>query len=126
MSLEIISTPTAPAPGGHYSQAIRVGDTVTTAGQVGLNPATGEKPDTFAGEVHQSLANLKAVLEAAGSSLDNVIKTTCFITDVANFAEFNAIYAEVFGEHRPARSTFGVALAGGFTFEIEAVALVAE
>lgn len=126
MSLEIISTPNAPAPGGHYSQAIRVGNTVTTAGQVGLDPVTGEKPDTFAGEVRQSLANLKAVLEAAGSSLDLVIKTTCFITDVDNFAEFNAIYAEVFGDHRPGRSTFGVALAGGFTFEIEATALVAE
>lgn len=117
-----ISTDTAPAPGGHYSQAVAVGDVIFTAGQVGLDPLTGEKADTFAGEVRQSLENLRAVLRSDGLDLTDVVRTMCLLTDTADFAEFNAIYAEVFGEHRPARSTFAVGLAGGFRFEIEAIA----
>lgn len=126
MTLEIIRTDAAPAPGGAYSQGVKTGRTVTTAGQVGIDPVTGEVPATFAEQVRLSIRNLAAVLEAGGATLNDVIKTTCFVTDVANFAEFNAIYAEEFGDHRPARSTVGVALAGGFLFEIEAVAILPE
>jgi len=71
------------------------------------------------------LSNLRAILEEAGLTLTDVVKVTCFITDVGRFAEFNAIYAEFFGDHLPARSTIGSALAGGFLIEIEAVAVAA-
>lgn len=122
MTTDFISTDTAPAPGGHYSQGAVVGDVVFTAGQVGLDPVSGQKADSFAGEVRQSIKNLEAVLQSQGLELSNVVRTMCLITDTSQFAEFNEIYAELFGSHRPARSTFAVGLAGGFAFEIEAIA----
>lgn len=121
-AIEFVSTTQAPAPGGHYSQGAVVGDVIFTAGQVGVDPATGVKADSFAGEVRQSLANLEAVLRAQGLDRTAVVRTMCLLTDTADFAEFNGIYAEFFGDHKPARSTFAVGLAGGFTFEIEAIA----
>ncbi len=121
--MEIIDTSEAAAPGGAFVQGRIVGDVVYTSGQVGVDPASGAVPEDFADEVRQALANLDAVLTAAGSSRGEVIRTMCLLTDVARFAEFNGIYAEFFGAHLPARSTFGVALAGGFRFEIEATAL---
>lgn len=126
MSIEIIRTDAAPTPGGAYSQAIRANRIVATAGQVGIDPATGVTPDGVAAQTRLVLSNLKAVLEASGTDLSHVIKTTCFLTDISTFSEFNEIYAEFFGEHRPARSTFGVALAGGFLVEVEALAVLPE
>ena len=120
--IDFISTTKAPPPGGHYSSAAMVGDVVFTAGQVGLDPATGQRAPDFAGEVRQSLANLEAVLSERGLDRTNIVRTMCLLTDTADFPEFNALYAEFFGEHKPARSTFAVGLAGGFTFEIEAIA----
>ena len=125
MATTEISTPLAPAPGGHYAQGVRAEGIVWTSGQVGLDPATGVAEDEFGPQARQAMANLSAVLKASGAALTDVVKTTCFLTDVADFAEFNSLYAEFFGSHRPARSTFVVGLVGGFIFEIEAMAILA-
>lgn len=122
--MHLLQTTDAPAPGGHYSQAVRTGDYIHTAGQVGLDPATGEKPKDFRAEVRQSLANLKAVLAEGGAEITDVVRTMCLLTDITDFAVFNEEYTTFFGDHRPARSTFGIALAGGFTVEVEAIAYV--
>lgn len=124
MTLKTLNTANAPAPGGAYSQAISTGDFIFTAGQVGLNPETGVKPDDFREEVRQVLANLKAVLAEGGAELTDVVRTMCLLTDIGNFAVFDEEYAAAFGGHRPARSTFGIALAGGYEVEVEAIAYV--
>lgn len=122
--MEIIDTSAAPAPGGAYAQGRRVGDFVFTSGQVGVDPVTGSAPPDFEDEVRQALANLEQVLRAGGSAPDRVVRTMCLLTEISTFPVFNRIYAEFFGDHQPARSTFGVELAGGFRFEIEATAIV--
>jgi len=126
MNKEIIATDRAPAAVGPYSQAVRVGDFVFTAGQVALDPATGQMvADNIEAQTRQVLANLSAVLEAAGTSLSNVVKTTVFLADMAEFKAMNAVYAEFFPEGPPARSTVQVAaLPLGARVEIEAVAVV--
>jgi 2-iminobutanoate/2-iminopropanoate deaminase len=122
-ALQKISTPDAPVPSAAYSQAIVWDAMVVTGGQVGTDPATGELPARFEDEVRQAMRNLAAVLRAAGSSPDRVVKTTCFLTDIATFAAFNEVYQEFFADPLPARSTIGIALAGGLRFEIEAWAV---
>lgn len=122
----IVSTPNAPRAIGPYSQAVRADGLVFTAGQIGLDPSTMEM---VAGGVEeqtrQVMTNLKNVLEAAGSGLGRVVKTTVFLTDMANFAAMNAIYAEFFPDEPPARSAVAAAgLPKGALVEIEAVALV--
>jgi 2-iminobutanoate/2-iminopropanoate deaminase len=107
---EIVSTDRAPAAIGPYSQAVVSNGLVFTSGQIGLDPATGE----FVGpgveqQTRAALANLAAVLEAAGSSLGSVLRTTIYLRDMADFAVVNAVYAEVFGESLPARATVAVA-----------------
>lgn len=124
VNLKITSTPNAPSPGGAYSQAIGAGNLIFTAGQVGLSPVSGQTSTDFREQTRQSLRNLREVLVASGADLTSVVKTTCLLTDIAMFSAFNEEYAAFFGEHRPARSTFGVALAGGFLVEIEAIAYV--
>lgn len=124
MGKQIISTTTAPTPGGAYSQAIVSGNILATAGQVGIDPATGETPDGVVAQTEQALQNLHAVLLAGGAQLADVIKTTCLLTNIEDFAAFNEAYEKFFGENKPARSTFGVSLAGGFVVEIEAIAVV--
>lgn len=121
----IISTEHAPEAIGPYSQAVRVGGFIFCAGQIGLNPSTMELvPGGVDAQARQVLTNLKHVLEAAGSGMERVIKTTVFLTDMANFAAMNAVYAEFFPEHPPARSTVAVAgLPKGGLVEIEAIAL---
>lgn len=101
-----IHTESAPAAIGPYSQAVRAGDTVYTAGQVGMDPATGEfaGPDV-ATQTRQAMANLGAVLEAAGLGFGDVVKTTIFVADLADFATVNEVYGEHFEEPYPARST---------------------
>jgi 2-iminobutanoate/2-iminopropanoate deaminase len=123
----IVSTEHAPKAIGPYSQAIRVGDFVFCAGQTGLDPATMELvAGGVEAQARQVLTNLKHVLEAAGSGCDRVVKTTVFLTDMANFAAMNAVYMEFFPENPPARSTIAVAgLPKGGLVEIEAIALVA-
>ena len=122
--METIIAPKAPAALGPYSAAIRVGELIFTSGQIPADPATGElAPGGIAQQTEQSLKNLSAVLEAAGSGLDQVIKTTCFLTDMADFAAFNAAYGKYFSDHKPARSTVAVkALPKGALVEIECVA----
>ena len=122
--METIIAPKAPAALGPYSAAIKVGELIFTSGQIPADPASGEiAPGGIAEQTEQSLKNLSAVLEAAGSGLDQVIKTTCFLTDMADFAAFNAAYGKYFSEHKPARSTVAVkALPKGALVEIECVA----
>ncbi len=113
----------AAAPSASYSQGIAFENMVVTAGQVGSDPVTGELKDGLAAQVRAAIANLEAVLAAENLGLEHVVKTTCFLTDVGDFAEFDAVYRELFPEPLPARSTVGVALAGGLLFEIEAWAV---
>ena len=125
---EIIATEQAPAAVGPYSQAVRVGDLIYTAGQLGIVPGTKE----FAGpgieaQTRQALENLKAVLEAAGSCLEHAIKNTVFLADMGEFARMNTVYAEFFGENPPARSAIqAAALPLGGRVEIESVAMVCD
>ncbi|MBI3241485.1 MAG: RidA family protein [Chloroflexi bacterium] len=126
MNRNIIHTDHAPKAIGPYSQAVRVGDFVYTAGQVPIVPATG---DLIAGEIEaqtrQALTNIKVILEAAGSGLDKVVKTTVFMTNLGDFARMNGVYAEFFPSNPPARSTVQVtALPKGAMVEIECVAVV--
>lgn len=126
MNKEIVSTPNAPKAIGPYSQAVRIGDHVFTAGQIGLDPSTMEiVSGGVEAQTRQVLTNLKQVLDAAGSGLGRVVKTTVFLSDMASFAAMNAVYAEFFSENPPARSTVAVAgLPKGGLVEIEAIALV--
>lgn len=104
-----IKTEKAPAAIGPYSQAIISGNTVYCSGQIPINPETGEIPEGVANQAHQVFKNIKNLLEAAGTSINNVIKTSVFIKDMNDFAEINAIYAEYFTEPYPARSCVEVA-----------------
>jgi len=126
MQRTIVSTTNAPAAVGPYSQAVRIGDLVFTAGQIGLEPATGViEGRTIEEQTDQVLRNLKAVLEAAGSGLARVVKTTVFLADMNDFKAMNAVYATYFPADPPARSAVQVAaLPLGARVEIEAVALV--
>ena len=127
MKREIVHTDKAPKAIGPYSQAIRTETMIYTAGQTGLDPATGELiGSTVEEQTRQVLVNLQNVIEAAGSTLANVVKTTVFLKDMNDFSKMNAIYAEFFGQNPPARSTVAVAgLPKGGLVEIEAVVLVA-
>lgn len=126
MNRETISSPDAPAAVGPYAQGVRCGDWLFTAGQIPLDPATGEITGTSVTEqTEQVIRNLRAVLRAGGCDLCDVVKTTVFLTDLATFAEMNAVYAAHFREPFPARSTIQVAaLPKGARVEIEAVARV--
>ena len=128
MDKKIVATEKAPAAVGPYSQGVRVGDLIFTAGQLGI--ITGTKafaaPD-IEGQTRQALENIKAVLEAGGSCLDHVLKTTVFLKDIEEFARMNAVYSEFFPENPPARSAVqAAALPLGGRVEIEAVATVCD
>ena len=122
--LTAVSTAQAPAEIGPYSQAMLCGELVFTSGQIALHPGQGELVGSdAAAQARQVLANLSAVLAAAGSSLELVVRTTVFLVDMADFPAVNEVYAEAFGSHRPARSTVAVAaLPRGARVEIDAVA----
>lgn len=124
MPLDVVATTGAPKAIGPYSQGIMVGGFVFTAGQVALDPATGELvAGGIADQTTRALENLRAVLAAAGSSPSQVIKTTVFLVDMADFAQMNEVYGRFFGSHRPARSTVAVAgLPRGALVEIEVIA----
>ena len=126
MIRETISTDKAPKAIGPYEQAIKVGDLVYTAGQIPIDPQTGNLvAGGIAEQSRQVLENLKAVLEAAGSSLDKVIKATVFLKNMADFAALNEVYGEYLGKAKPARSTVAVAdLPRGALVEIDLVAIV--
>ncbi len=124
--LIIVATDNAPKAVGPYSQAIRAGQFVYTAGQVGFAPGTTDLVGpTIEEQTHQTFKNLANILEAAGTDLQHVVKATVFMVDLGEFAQMNAIYAEHFGSHKPARSTFQVvALPKGARVEIECVAVI--
>lgn len=123
MQKEIISTPNAPAAIGPYSQGIKVGDMVFTSGQMPVNPATGELVTEIKAATKQSLENVKAILEQAGTSLDKVVKVVVFIKDMNDFAKVNEVYGQYFTENPPARSCVEVArLPKDCLVEIEAIA----
>ncbi|MDX1643181.1 MAG: RidA family protein [Thermoanaerobaculia bacterium] len=119
-------TDRAPAAIGPYSQAVEVDGFLYTSGQVPLDPATGKMIDgDFEAQARQVLANLRAVLAAAGCTFGNVVKATVYVTDLADFPLLNELYAEAMGEHRPARSTVQVAaLPAGARIEIDLVARI--
>ncbi len=125
MSREIVQTETAPKAIGPYAQAIRAGGFIYTAGQIPIDPKTGEFViGGIAAQTRQVLENLKAVLEAGGSSLERVVKATVFLRNMGEFAAMNEIYAEYLGHVKPARSTVAVSeLPRGALVEIDLVAV---
>jgi 2-iminobutanoate/2-iminopropanoate deaminase len=125
MTLSIVHSDLAPRVYGPYSQAIIAERTVYTAGQLPLDPATMELvPGGITEQANQVLANLRAVLRGAGSDLNQVVKTTLFLVDLADFEAMNQVYARAFGDHKPARSTVQVAaLPRGARVEIDAIAV---
>ena len=122
--MEYVQTDGAPAAIGPYSQAVRSGDFLFCSGQIALDPRSGEMVgENAADQARQVLANLGAVLDAGGADLQTVVKTTIFLEDMADFAAVNEVYAEAFGDHRPARATVEAAgLPKGALVEIEAIA----
>ena len=122
--MNVISTPSAPAALGPYSQAIVAGGMVYCSGQIPIDPATNTiHAETIEDQTRQAITNLAHVLDAAGSGLDKVVKTTVFISDMNDFAALNAVYAELFGSAKPARSCVQVArLPKDVKVEIEAIA----
>jgi 2-iminobutanoate/2-iminopropanoate deaminase len=123
---QAIRTTDAPTPIGPYSQAVRAGDFVFVAGQGCTNPKSGQRADeSVETETRQVLENVRAILAAAGASMSDVVKTTCYLADIGEFQRFNAVYAEYFPSDPPARTTIQAGkLPGNLRVEIEAVAFV--
>jgi 2-iminobutanoate/2-iminopropanoate deaminase len=126
MVLDLVSTVGAPKAIGPYSQAVCANGFIFTAGQVALDPSTGELVSGgITEQTTRALDNLRAILTAAGSSLSDVVKTTVFLVDMADFTAMNEVYGRAFGTHRPARSTVAVAaLPRGARVEIDVIATV--
>lgn len=126
MSLELVATSSAPAAIGPYSQAVKVNGLIYTAGQIALDPQSMEIiKGGIREQTERVMKNLKAVLEAAGSDLSKVVKTTVFLIDMSDFTAMNEVYGAAFGNHKPARSTVAVSgLPRGVRVEIEVVATV--
>jgi reactive intermediate/imine deaminase len=125
MTRSIISTPNAPAAIGTYSQAVRTGDTLYLSGQIGLDPTSGQLVEGIESQIQRVFANLKAVAEAAGASLDDVVKLTVYLTDLANFARVNDAMSRYFKQPYPARAVVGVAsLPRGALVEADAIVVL--
>ena len=124
MATTVVATDKAPGAIGPYSQAIKVGNLVFTAGQIPLDPATGKLVEgDITAQAERVMQNLEAVLLASGSSLNQVVKTTCFLANLDDFGAFNEVYARFFSENRPARSTVQAGrLPAGAGVEVECVA----
>ncbi len=122
MKREVIHSDDAPKAIGPYSQAIRAGDTVYLSGQIGLDPATGQMVEGVEAQAHRVLQNLRAVAQAAGGTLDDIVKVTLLLADIADFAKVNEIMATYFSQPYPARATYQVAaLPKGARVEVEGV-----
>lgn len=121
-----VSTTNAPAAIGPYSQAIQVNKTIYVSGQIPIDPATGEfAGEDIAAQTRQSLTNIRQILAAAGADMTNVVKTTVLLSDIADFAAMNEVYAEFFAEPYPARAAFqAAAIPKGAKVEIEAIAVL--
>ena len=125
MNKQIIKTEKAPGALGPYSQAVKIGNMVYTSGQLGMDPQTGELREDLSSQAHQVFKNLKAVLEAAGTDMDHVVKTLVFLADMNDFVAVNDIYKEYFTGDYPARSAVEVArLPKDAKLEIEVIAVV--
>ncbi len=124
--MDYVATEKAPKAIGPYSQAVRAGSVLYASGQIPIDPATGELVGgDFATQARRVFANLAAVLEAGGTDFQHVVKATVYLTSLGDFQTLNGIYAEQFGDHKPARSTVGVAqLPKGATVEIDVVAVL--
>ena len=124
--MDYVASDDAPKAIGPYSQAVKANGFVFTSGQIALDPASGNLVETnFEDQVHRVFRNLDAVLTKAGTDFSRVVKATVYLTDLANFQTLNTIYAQYFGDHKPARTTVGVSqLPKGSTVEIDLVALV--
>lgn len=124
MATTVVATDKAPGAIGPYSQAVKVANLVFTAGQIPLDPATGKMVEgDISAQTERVMQSLQAILEASGSSLSRVVKTTCFLANLDDFAAFNEVYARYFSENRPARSTVQAArLPAGANVEVECVA----
>ncbi|HVS32837.1 MAG TPA: RidA family protein [Thermoanaerobaculia bacterium] len=124
--MDYVATDSAPKAIGPYSQAVKANGVLYTSGQIALDPGSGNLVEgDFAAQARRVFENLAAVLKASGSSFDRVTKATVYVTDLANFTVLNGIYAEFFGNHKPARSTVGVAqLPKGAQVEIDLIALL--
>lgn len=122
--MKFIETPNAPSPAGHYSQAVEFNDLIFVSGQLPVNPETnGKILGSVDDQAHQALKNVKAILEAAGSNMKNVIKATVYISDIALWDSVNKIYASYFGDHKPARAIVPTReLHYDFKIEIEVIA----
>jgi 2-iminobutanoate/2-iminopropanoate deaminase len=114
-----------PKPAGPYSHAVVANGFVFISGQGPVDPETGTMPDAFADQVRQTSRNLQTILEAAGTSLDNVVKVNAYVTDLTRFQEFNEVYREFFQQDPPARTTVGASLLG-FLVEVDCVASIEE
>jgi len=124
MEKKVIATPNAPGAIGPYSQGWIVGELVYTSGQIPVDPATGEIAEGIAAQAEQSCKNVAAIVEAAGATMENVVKTTCFLADMGDFAAFNEVYARYFTS-KPARSCVAVkTLPKNVLCEIEAIAIL--
>lgn len=125
MSIRVVRTDQAPAPVGPYSQALVANGTVYLAGQLGLDPGTGQLPNGVQAQTRQALNNIQAVLAEAGCTMDDVVSTCVYMTDLDEFSTMNAVYGEFFTKNPPARTTVGVAaLPKGGVVEIACVAAV--
>ncbi len=121
-----VTSPALPAPAGPYSPGVVTGNLVFVSGQAGRNPATGLLPEGVEAQTEQALRNIEAILQAAGSGLSHIVRCGVFLVDIAEFPKMNAVYARVFGGHRPARTTVEVSdLPGdGLRVEIDAIAVI--
>lgn len=123
--MKAINTDKAPAAVGAYVQAIATDNLIFTSGQLPLDPATGELESDIKKATKRALENIKAIVEEAGSSVDKIIKCNVFLDKIEDFAAFNQVYEEFFGDHKPARSALEVAnIPKGAVIEIEAIALI--
>lgn len=118
-----VSTERAPKPAGPYSQAIVAGNTIYVAGQGPFDPKTGKMATTFDEQAVQVFENIKAIVEAGGATLADVVKVNVYLADLANFARMNEVYKRYFVEDYPARATVGTQLLGGMTIEVECIAV---
>lgn len=124
--IHLLQTPDAPTPAGHYSQAVVHNGLVYVAGQLPIDPVTGEKlPGTIEEQTERTLRNVEAILKAANSDLSRVLKMTVYVSDISQWGAVNTVYARILGEHRPARAIVPVKeLHYGFLLEIDAIAAV--
>jgi 2-iminobutanoate/2-iminopropanoate deaminase len=122
---ETVTAEKGPEPAGPYSHAVVANGFVFISGQGPVDPETGAMPDAFADQVRQTLSNVQTILEAAGSSLEHVVKVNAYVTDLTRFAEFNEVYKEFFSEDPPARTTVAVSLLG-FLVEVDCIAVLPE